>query len=358
MAAPLPGRGLHSAQAEATAIVETSRASVGALLPPGRVVVFTSGTTAALSQAILGLLPAPRNIACDPLAHNAVRRPIARLAHRGAKVSMLPHDREGRVVLVRAARGWVTGIDLMVVTHGPNLNGVVQPVAELVAIAHAQGARVIVDAAQTAGRRIARCRRRRSGCVLRAHKGLAALVGIGVLAVRGSVELEPLVVGGTGFDSQADDMPVELPGRLEAGTPNLPGIAALGVAAEYARAHPFAVEPCTEALHAAIRKAGLVPIAPGAPLSPTVPTLPVALVRVPGLSAIELEDVLDRVFGIATCAGTQCAPAAHELLRTGGEGALRISAGRSTTSDDLPALSEAIRALTSDPALAPRAGPA
>ena len=82
------GRGHHRVAAEANAALTGAREAVAALTGGG-VVCFTSGATAALNQAILGLRPAPRAVAIDPLLHDAARRPVDALA---VPTWTLPHD--------------------------------------------------------------------------------------------------------------------------------------------------------------------------------------------------------------------------------------------------------------------------
>ena len=87
---------------------------------------------------------------------------------------------------------------------------------------------MILDAAQTAGK--IRIDLAESGVDILAvpgHKGLFGPMGTGVLIVAGDLGIEPFRVGGSGFRSDEDLQPVDLPWRLEAGTPNPPGIAGL-----------------------------------------------------------------------------------------------------------------------------------
>lgn len=332
-----PGRGQHSLQAAAAAAVEGARDSVARLLPTGYTIAFTAGATASISQAVFGLRPSPRVVACDPLAHNAVARAVGRLSQRGVELWLLPHDPiTGRIDIGRIAGEWRDGTTLVALTHGSNVSGLVQPVAEISSVARARGARVLVDAAQTAGLLVPLPVGDADMIAFSSHKGLASLPGIGVLAVRGDVELEPLVVGGTGFDSWAREMPAELPARLEAGTPNVPGIAAIGAASVAALNVNVDWRARTKALVESIERAGLQATCAG--------DLPIALVRgMPRMAASELEEALDRAYGIVTRAGTHCAPTAHTLLGTGREGALRVSMGKGTTDGDLTALTTALR---------------
>lgn len=320
-----PGRGRHGPQEAARALVEEARASVAAL-GGGGVVCFTPGATHALNQAILGWRPRPRRVGLGPLLHNAALRPARAL---GAPTFDLPADPDGRIALDAE---WPPDLDLLVVTHGSNVSGLLQPVEALLERAARLGAAVIVDAAQTAGTVPLP---EAHAVAFSAHKGLAAIPGAGALVLRPEVRLEPLVRGGVGFDSAADDVPDALPARLESGTANLPGIAALGAAARVAE--PWDWEAAGRALREAVRRADLSPIGAGA--------LPVVSFAVEGWPPLVLEELLDRSFGIVTRAGLHCAPRAHAYLGSGHEGALRVSAGRGTPDSDLEELTRALRAL-------------
>ena len=287
-----------------------------------------------LNTAIAGWTPRPTAVAIDPLLHNAGLRPVARL---GARVWTMPHHVNGRIDLVRTQAEWPTDVKLVVVTHGSNVTGVLQPVAELVEIAHARGAFVVVDCAQTAGLEAPLSVGDADAVAFSAHKGLRSLPGVGALVLRPDAPIEPLVVGGTGFDSLSAEVPAELPFRLESGTPNVPGIIAMGVAAELALEHPWPWRDRAEALRTAVLDAGIEPLVHG--------ELPIVSFRLPEHAPRAVEEMLDRVFDITVRAGLHCAPQAHKTIRTAPEGAVRVSAGADTSEEDLRALMLALRSL-------------
>src|SRR5574340_515990 len=87
----------------------------------------------------------------------------------------------------------------------------------------------MVDAAKTAGRTVTAIEEQ--GISLwcsSGHKGLYGLPGVGLLYVAPSIELQPLICGGTGSRSDEFDMPEQYPDHLEPGTLPGPAIAALG----------------------------------------------------------------------------------------------------------------------------------
>lgn len=324
---PTPGRGHHAGQRAATELLERARATAASLvgLP---VACFTSGATFSLNAAIAGWRPRPRRIAVDPWAHNAVARAIT---HNGAAMWTLPTQGGERIDLDEVTRQWPADVDLVVLTHASNVTGHLLPLAELIAIARGRGAAVIVDAAQTAGLVPAQLFCDADAVAFSAHKALRALPGVGVLALREGVTIDPIVVGGSGSDADEPIAEAVLPGRLEVGTPNLPGIAAMAAAAAQPVRGHYSERAAT--LREAILRADLSPLGGN--------DLPIACVKTP--VPYELEDLLDRGYGIRARAGMHCAPMAHRTLGTHPIGTLRLSAGASTTPADLEVLTRALR---------------
>lgn len=340
---PTPGRGCGALAERAAELLEAARQDVAALVQGDarrrrHHVCFVASTTMALNQAILGRRPVPRGIALDPLGHNAVVRPVARLcARHGARRWILPADEAGRVVVEQLERAWLPETDLVVLTHGSNVNGVVQPVDEITALAHRRGATVVVDAAETAGALPLASAAGADLIAFAAHKKLRGLPGVAALLVAPGIELEPLVAGGTGAESIPEAMPVELPARVEAGTLNLPGIAAFGAAARrHVTAPPRATLDHAD-LTAAVIAGGARPLPSSGPAR-----LPIVSFVVEGIASDELADTLARGFGIELRAGLHCAPAAHRTLGTLDGGAVRVSTGEVTTAADLARFSRAL----------------
>lgn len=325
-----PGRGLHRLQRIAAEQVDDARRSVGELVP-GMTVTFHAGATAALNQAIAGLRPRPRSVALGPMLHNATRRPAVAL---GVPLWTLPHDADGVVDVRRAEADWRSETDLLVVSHASNVTGVRQPVEALCALAKRKGARVVLDAAPTAG--VWPLEVGADLVAFSAHKHLRSIPGTGVLAIAPDIELEPLVRGGVGFDAAADDMPDTLPERIEAGTPNLPGIVALGAAVR--TSGRWDVAAANAALTEVVRSAGLHPLGRLAHTD----ALPVVSFEVAGHEPRAMEEMLDRIFDITARAGLHCAPSAHRVLGTERAGTVRVSTGTTTTDDELGRLERAL----------------
>jgi cysteine desulfurase len=176
---------MHRAGRAAAAAVEVAREQIAGLLPKGGRVIFTSGATEALNQAIRSV---PRGtIAFSAIEHSAVVN--AALA-TGAAVQELPVSAQG---LVDPEVEIAEGTGLVAVMQVNNEIGTIQPVDRLAERAHEAGALFLCDAVQGAGK-IAPPQQA-DLIAITAHK-LYGPKGIGALWVRDGVAIAPLIAGG------------------------------------------------------------------------------------------------------------------------------------------------------------------
>ncbi len=176
---------MHKAGRAAAAAVEVAREQVAALLPKGGRVIFTSGATEAINQAI-GSVPRGA-IAFSAIEHSAVVN--AALAS-GADCQELPVSAEG---LVDPAVDIAEGTGLVAVMQVNNEIGTIQPVARLAERAHEAGALFLCDAVQGAGKLAPP--EHADLIAITAHK-LYGPKGIGALWVRDGVAIGELIYGG------------------------------------------------------------------------------------------------------------------------------------------------------------------
>jgi cysteine desulfurase len=184
----------HSAHAPgraAKAAVEVARDSIAALLPAGGSLSFTSGATEAINWAIKGV--GAGGIVTLATEHAATLDTVEALARDGRPVTILPVGADGLVDLeaARAAIGPDTALVAAMLVN--NEIGVIQPIAELAAIAHAAGALFLCDAVQGYGRIAIP-----DACdlvAISAHK-IHGPKGIGGLWIRDGVVIAPLLHGG------------------------------------------------------------------------------------------------------------------------------------------------------------------
>ena len=178
----------HRLGRQAEAAVEVARERVAALFPPGGSVVFTSGATEALNLALRGCEPgrAGRPVAIGAIEHSAVLNTALDLP---GDTTILPVDRDG---LVDPQVRLPEGVGIVSVMQVNNEIGTIQPVADLHARAKAEGALLVCDAVQAAGKMpIAEA----DMIAVSAHK-FHGPKGIGALWIRDGIELQPHTTGG------------------------------------------------------------------------------------------------------------------------------------------------------------------
>jgi len=222
----------HAYGRAAREAVERARAQVAALLGAGPdEIVFTGGGSEASNLAIKGVLfkaleksaAGDLHVVTSTVEHPATLEPCAFLERLGVRVTRLPVDRVGAVDLdaLRAALRRPTV--LVSIIHAQNEVGTLEPIREIAALAHAQGALVHTDAAQSAGKLPVDVDELGVDLLTLAGHKLYAPKGVGALYVRQGLPLEPLIHG-AGHES----------GR-RAGTENVASLVALGAACDVAR---------------------------------------------------------------------------------------------------------------------------
>jgi len=147
----------HPFGVEAKRAVQQARAQVARLLGcrPGEV-VFTSGGTESNNHAIKGAAFALRDrgnhIITSSVEHPAVSEVCRWLGEHGFRVTVIPVDRYGLVDPADLEKAITPGTTVVTVMHANNEVGTIEPIAEIAEIAHAHGAVVHTDAAQSVGK--------------------------------------------------------------------------------------------------------------------------------------------------------------------------------------------------------------
>jgi len=234
---------------------------------------------------------------------------------------------------------------VVAVNHASNVTGAVQPVKELFGLAKECGAITLLDASQSLGLVNVNVQDLQADMVaFTGHKYLLGPVGTGGLYVCPDVQLDPVLIGGTGERSDLKDMPPEMPLRLEPGTPNLPAFAGLAHALRWQREDPADRERlgglCTR-LEQGLQTVGARVITVSGERTPVVSF------TVPGWDVEEVGYILQKEFGILCRCGLHCAPLIHPYLGTAPRGTVRFSLSRFTTLDEVECVINAIGRLIS-----------
>ena len=238
-----PHRGAYQLSGEATEVYEGARAVVAGYIGAGSdEIIFTGGTTASLNLLALSLsqngLKAGDEILISIAEHHSNLLPWQRAARMtGAKLRYLYPDSKGRIPEQEWERKLTGKTRILAITHVSNVLGSISPLASVIARAHAKGAIVIVDAAQSAPHiRLDVKALDADFLAFSGHKMLGP-AGIGVLYGKKALldNLEPVMVGGGIVEEVTEESVryLEAPWRFEAGTPNVEGAVGLQAAIEY-----------------------------------------------------------------------------------------------------------------------------
>ncbi|MFZ0866422.1 MAG: cysteine desulfurase family protein [Candidatus Sulfotelmatobacter sp.] len=214
---------IHHHGQETRAAIERARDSVASLLGcRAAEVVFTSGGTEGDNLAIAGLTGSGDHVVTSSIEHHAVLHACKHLEDTGCEVTYLPVDGRGLVDPDDVRRALRPSTRLISIMMANNETGVLQPLEEIGKIAAESDVYFHTDAVQSAAK--VPIDVERIGCdalSISGHK-MHAPQGVGALYVRKGTRLRPLFYGGRHERSR------------RAGTENVPGIVALGKAAELA----------------------------------------------------------------------------------------------------------------------------
>ncbi len=330
---------IHHHGQETRAAVERARESVATLLGcrPSEI-VFTSGGTEGDNLAIFGIvgpgLSKPgRHVVSSTIEHHAVLNPCKHLETTGVEVSYVPVDGRGQVDPDDVRKALTRNTCLITIMMANNETGVLQPLEEIGKIAAEADVYFHTDAVQAAGKTAIDVKR--MGCDLLSISGhkMHAPQGVGAVYVKKGTALRPMVYGGSHERSR------------RAGTENVPGIVALGKAAELAR-EAFARGDLDRmsALRDRLEQTMLGQIdgsavnGQGAPRVPNTTSISFA-----GIEGEALVIALD-LKGLAVSTGAACSSGAIEpshvltamgLDREQARGSLRFSLGKQNTSEDV-----------------------
>jgi len=345
-----PERGAYESAHEAERMIYHTRELIAKLLgakDPDRI-AFAKNATEALNLAIFGLIKNGDKVVTTRMEHNAVIRPLIELERQG-KIEVLwaqvtPKGRLDLEQLFELAE--TPGVTMVITTGIANSTGVIVPFWQIGDFCRQRGITYIVDGAQLAGVYPVNVEEDDIDILaFTGHKGLYGVPGTGGLYISEHVEsaVHPLIWGGTGGHSDLPTMPSELPDRFEAGTPNTPGIVALGTGVEWVldrgveNIHQHKQQLLTIMLEMLRDVPGLKLFGPQTDIDRTA----IVPVTIDGTNPKDVAKILWDRYKIAVRAGCHCAPQIHFDLGAP-KGTTRFSFGEFNTVDDAEYAAEAI----------------
>lgn len=348
------GRGVHEASLGAGMTVYEARDKMANLLgaPSASRVAFTGNVTEALNTALLGLLKEGDHAITTAASHNSVLRPLYRLeSERSVELTIVPIAPDASVDFDAFEAAFRHNTRVVAVTHASNLTGDIYDVERMAAIAHAHGALLVLDAAQTAG--VVPIDMGAQGfdvvCVT-GHKGLYGPQGTGAVALADGISVEPLKVGGSGVHSYDREHPRFMPEALEAGTLNGHGIAGLGAGIAFIeRTGIDAIAAHEQALVDQLER-GLLEI-PGLRIlggHGGIGRTGIVAFNIGDIDSGLISDALETTYHISTRAGAHCAPLMHLSLGTEHQGAVRMSLSWFNTAAEVDEAIGAVKAIADE----------
>lgn len=339
------GRGNYKNEQSVEKIVTDARNKLKKLLHcESKDVVFTPTATIALNIVIQGLIKkGAKYVYITPFEHNAITRILEYYKSKmQIEIRYLPlsktfsYDFEEIKYLFDDKKP-----DLVIMTHASNVIGMIFPVEEIVLLAKKYNATTIVDMAQTAGLvdldvgldTI-------DFAVFAGHKTLYAPTGIsGFIAKRGQ-ELEPVLFGGTGFDSANQEMPSSVPERFEIGTLNTHAVAGLYASLSWIEEKGI----CTLYNKEVENRNKIITILSNYDFINVIGNLEdlnyvgIVSFTIKGISSDNASKIF-KEHNVSVRTGLHCAPLAHKFLGTFPSGTIRISTSFFNSDEDFKELS-------------------
>ncbi len=236
-------RGVHKLSQEATDAYELARQKIQKHFNANKSheIIFTSGTTHGINLIANGFsnrLKAGDEVIVSALEHHSNIVPWQMLCERsGANLKVIPMTQAGELDMEAYSALLNANTKLVFVNHISNALGTINPVAEIINMAHEVGAAVLVDGAQSVPHMNIDVQKLDVDFyVCSAHK-ICGPTGIGMLYAKESwlLELPPYQGGGEMISEVTFEKTTyaDLPHKFEAGTPNVCGGIAFGAAIDY-----------------------------------------------------------------------------------------------------------------------------
>lgn len=237
-------RGVHTIGTRATEQYEGSRDRVKQFINAKHreEIIFTRGTTSAINIVAMSYgdqnLTPDDEIVITQMEHHSNIIPWQQLSKRtGAKLTYIPLEADGTITLAKVEETITEKTKIVAITHVSNVLGTINPIKEIAAIAHKNGAVLLVDGAQSVPHLSVDVQE--LDCDFYAFSGhkMCGPTGIGVLYGKKSLleKMEPVEFGGEMIDfvDLYDSTWKELPWKFEAGTPIIAGAIGLKAAIDY-----------------------------------------------------------------------------------------------------------------------------
>ena len=343
-------RGVHSLSQEATDAYEIARQKIQAHFNAGKAheIIFTSGTTHSINIIASGyasLLKEGDELLVSAMEHHSNIVPWQMLCEKtGAVLKVIPMTQEGTLNMSAFEDLLSEKTQLVFVNHVSNALGTVNPIATIIELAHAVGAKVLIDGAQAAPHIKANVQALDVDYyVTSAHK-LCGPTGVGMLYGKEALlnSLPPYQGGGEMIAQVSFEKTTyaDLPHKFEAGTPNIAGGIAFGAALDYMNAIGFETiaayeQELLDYATTVLKAIDGIQIYGEAPEKTAVISF-----NVKGIHPYDVGSILDK-FGIAVRTGHHCAQPIMDYYQI--PGTIRASFSFYNTKEEIDQMIEALK---------------
>lgn len=350
-----PGRSSHSLSLASSRKIFECREELADFFGVSELerVAFTMNTTYALNTVIKGLLHRGDHVIVSDIEHNAVVRPVHKLAQEGiieydVFSSMINHPRQSPTLICAKIASLLRPNTRMVIcSHASNICSATLPIKEIGEFCRKRGILFVVDGAQSAGHYpIDVDNMNISALCVPSHKGLYGIQGAGAVILGREIIMETLVEGGNGVNSLEATMPDIAPERYEAGTLPTPAIAGLCEGVKAIRAIGINTVSEKEAELFKYARECLCNIKGASVYAPSYIGSNL-LFNMESLSSEATANALNG-YGVCVRGGFHCAPLAHKTLNTEDSGAVRISFGIFNRTRDIDNLALALQRISAE----------
>jgi cysteine desulfurase / selenocysteine lyase len=341
-----PGRSGHMLSVDAARIIFNAREKLTGFIngEDSERLIFTQNGTESLNLAILGLLKKNNHVITTSLEHNSVMRPLTYLQkEKRIEVSIIQCSPNGKLDLAKIKKSIRKNTKAVIINHGSNVIGIVQPIKEIKKIVG--NIPIIVDACQTIGSVPIDIQRDNIDILcFSCHKSLYSMQGLGAIYLRNGIELKPLKFGGTGSKSESLEHPEFMPDKYECGTPNTPAIASLlgGLTFIEKAGYDSILKKKKSLIKTFLNRISEINDIIFYGNSENENIIPVMSINIKNKLPSEVSYELNKR-KIYVRVGLHCSPLAHQTIGTFPEGTVRIAPGYFTTEGDIDILIEVLK---------------
>ena len=305
-------------------------------------VIITKNCTEALNLILRGSAKENGHVIVSAFEHNSVFRTLTYLEKKyNLTFSIVyPKSKDGVIELDEIKQKVRPNTYLVFINHTSNVFGATQKLKEIGTFCKTNNLLFGVDTAQSAGHEpINMSEFNINYIAVAGHKGLMGSQGIG-LAIVNNAKLKPLIMGGTGTESESIIQPSDSPEGLESGTLNVPAILSFieGIKFVNKKQNQINKKICnlTNYLITELKEI------PSLQIYYSNIQSGVVSFRFKDRDTNDISSILDKKFSIAVRSGLHCAPICHKFLGTFETGLVRVGIGYYNTKRDIKTLIQAL----------------